>query len=202
VLVTVSIISIASNVLIKGRFEAYVIAQQKARTESIVDNLSLQYDTLTNTWSYDAVFALGMYSLYDGYIINVFGKDGVSVWDAENHDMARCRQVMDDISLRMKEYGTAGSFVSHEYPLMQNGQKVGTVSIRFFGPFFLSNSGVVFLNALNLLLMVIGIASLLLSLVTGALLARRIARPITQTLYQPWIILLMPWQSRRISESN
>jgi two-component system sensor histidine kinase BaeS len=181
VLVTVSIISIASNVLIKGRFEAYVIAQQKARTESIVDNLSLQYDTVTNTWSYDAVFAFGMYSLYDGYIINVFGKDGVSVWDAENHDMARCRQVMDDISLRMKEYGTAGSFVSHEYPLMQNGQKVGTVSIRFFGPFFLSNSGVVFLNALNLLLMVIGIASLLLSLVTGALLARRIARPITQT---------------------
>jgi two-component system sensor histidine kinase BaeS len=81
----------------------------------------------------------------------------------------------------MKDYGTPGSFVSQEYPLTQGGQKIGTVSIRLFGPNFLSESDVVFLNALNQLLMVIGAVSLLLSFVTGWLLARRIARPITKT---------------------
>ena len=181
VLFTVSIITLASNILIKGRFEAYILAQQTTRTENIAENLSLQYDKLTDTFSIDAIYALGMYSLYDGYIIKVYDTGGVSVWDAESHDMARCRQVMDDISARMKEYGTAGSFVSKEYTLTQNMQKVGTVSIRFFGPYFFSESDVVFLDALNLLLLAIGIASLLLSFVTGVLLARRIARPITET---------------------
>ncbi|HEY5522706.1 MAG TPA: ATP-binding protein [Desulfuromonadaceae bacterium] len=181
VLVTVSLISVASNVLIKRRFEAYVLAQQDARTANIVDNLSLQYDGLTNTWSHDSVYTLGMYSLYDGYIIKVYDKNGASVWDAVNHDMGRCQQVMDDIAIRMKEYGSVGGFVSQDYALTQDGQKVGTVSISFFGPYFLSESDVVFLNALNLLLMVIGIVSLLLSFVTGGLLARRIARPITKT---------------------
>lgn len=181
VLITVSIISFASNVLIKGRFEAYVMAQQNTRTVNIVNNLGLQYDGRTGTWSHDAVYTLGMYSLYDGYIIKVYDREGASVWDAENHDMARCQQVMDDIAIRMKEYGTAGAFVSQEYALTQNGQNVGSVSIRFFGPYFLSESDVVFLNALNLLLMVIGIASLLLSFVAGSLLALRIARPITET---------------------
>ncbi len=181
VLIPVSIISFASNVLIKERFEAYVLSQQNARTEAIVDNLGMQYDMLTNTWSNEGVYTLGMYSLYDGYIIKVFDKEGASVWDAENHDMQRCQQVMVDISLRMKAYGSVGGFMSREYTLAQNGQKIGTVSIRFFGPFFLSESDVVFLDALNLLLIVIGIASLLLSVVTGGLLARRIARPITET---------------------
>lgn len=181
VLITVSVISFASNVLIKARFEAYIMSQQNTRAEVITDNLSLQYDVLTNTWSHEGVYTLGMYSLYDGYIIKVFDKDGANIWDAENHDMERCQQVMDDISLRMKAYGTLGGFMSREYTLTQSGQKVGTVSIRFFGPFFLSESDVVFLDALNLLLMVIGIASLLLSAVTGSLLARRIARPITET---------------------
>lgn len=181
VLITVSIISVASNVLIKERFEAYVLEQQNVRTESIVNNLGLQYDSRTDSWSHDALFALGMYSLNDGYIIKVYDGNGENVWDAENHDMERCQHIMDDITIRMDKYGTAGAFVTQEYALTQNGQKVGTVSIRFFGPFFLSASDVVFLDALNLLLMVIGIASLLLSIVTGGLLARRIARPITET---------------------
>ena len=181
VLVTVLLISALSNVLIRRRFEAYVLSQQNARTQAIVDNLGMQYDTLTGSWSHDAVYTLGMYALYDGYIIKVYDRDGLLVWDAENHDMARCQQVMDDISLRMKQYGNAGGFVSQAYTLTQNGQEAGSVSIRFYGPYFLSESDVVFLNALNLLLMVTGLASLLLSLVTGALLARRIARPITKT---------------------
>ena len=181
VLITVSIISYASNLLIKERFEAYVQAQQITRTENIVNNLGLQYDSLTDSWSHNAIYALGMYSLNDGYIIKVYDKNGANIWDAENHDMARCQQIMDDISIRMDKYGTAGAFVTQEYTLTQNGQTVGSVSIRFYGPFFLNESDVVFLDALNLLLMVIGIASLLLSFVVGGLLARRIARPITKT---------------------
>lgn len=181
VMVTVFLISVASNWLIKGRFEAYVTQQQKIRTENIAENLGLQFDMQTNKWNQDAVYALGMYALTDGFIIKVYDKNGLSVWDAENHDMASCQQVMDDIAARMREYGSAGSFGSRTLALSQNGEQVGSLSISFFGPFFLSESDVVFLNALNLLLSLIGAGALLLSLVIGGLLAQRISRPITKT---------------------
>lgn len=181
VLITVSLISALSNALVKRRFEAYITVQQNIRTSNIVNSLGLQYDPLTDSWSHDAVYALGMSWLYDGYIIKVFDKRGVSVWDAESHDMVRCQQVMDDISVRMEKYGTEGSYISQDYSLIQNMQKVGTVSISYYGPYFFSESDVVFLSALNMLLMVIGVSSLLLALLTGVLLARRIARPIAST---------------------
>lgn len=181
ILITVSVISFASNLLIRQRFEAYVQGQQDARTGNIVSSLGLQYDSAADSWSHDAVYALGMYSLKDGFIIKVYDRSGATVWDAEHHDMARCREIMDEIMLRMAHYGTSGSFMTQEYPLMQNGQTVGSVSIRFFSPFFFSESDVVFLNALNLLLTVIGFASLILSFAVSGLLARRIARPITKT---------------------
>ncbi len=181
VLVTVSLISVLSNALIKRRFENNVLAQQNNRTANIVSSLGLQYDPRPAAWNRDAVYALGMASLLDGYIIKVRDRDGAVVWDAEHHDMARCEEIMDDILVRMAAYGSAGGFVTREYPLIVDGLTAGTVVIRFFGPFFLSESDVVFLDALNLLLIAVGAASLLLALATGVLLARRIARPITGT---------------------
>jgi signal transduction histidine kinase len=181
VLITVSIISILSNALINHQFEAYIIEGQSAKSSSIVENLSLQYNGLSNKWNVDAIHTLGMYSLNDGYIIKVIDSNGTSVWDAENHDMESCRHIMEEISNRMQEHGAEGNFVSHKFDLLQKGQKVGLVSIQYFGPYFLSESDFVFLDSLNVLLMVIGIFSLLLSFITGLVLAKHISRPITRT---------------------
>ena len=181
VLGTVLLVSVLSNILLSRRFETYVKAQQAEQTASIVDSLGIQYDMASGTWRADAVYALGMQALLDGYIIKVVSGDGAVVWDAENHDMERCRQIMEEVSARMLGRGTYGGFVSPEYPLTQNGLNIGTVTLHYFGPFFYSASDVVFLDALNLLLSAIGMVSLLLSFMAGSLLAKQIARPITKT---------------------
>jgi signal transduction histidine kinase len=181
VLVTVCLISFLSNVLINKRFETYMIAQQQEKTKNIAQNLSLHYRATTNVWDTDSIHALGMYSLNDGYVIKVFDKEGLGVWDAENHDMSLCHQIMGEISERMSAHGTSGEFVTHEYALTQSGQAIGSVSIRYFGPYFLSESDFSFLDSLNVVLVLIGIFSLFFSLAAGWFLARRIARPITKT---------------------
>ena len=134
VLITVSVISFLSNVLIDKQFQAYILAGQEAKTKGIVDNLSIQYNSITNKWNLDSVHTLGMYSLYDGYIVKVSDINGANVWDAENHDMSTCLSVMDEISNRMKEHGTTGDFAVHEFNITKNGKKVGSVSIEYFGP--------------------------------------------------------------------
>jgi signal transduction histidine kinase len=88
---------------------------------------------------------------------------------------------MDDITNRMREYGRAGEFASHDYPLTQNEQEVGSVSISYFGPYFLTKGDFDFISSLNIVLMIVGLSSLLLSFIVGLILARRIARPVAKT---------------------
>ncbi|MDR1321131.1 MAG: two-component sensor histidine kinase [Gracilibacteraceae bacterium] len=170
-----------SHTLIDRQFKTYLANQQDAQALNIVDNLSLQYSGLTDAWNLEAVHTLGMLSLSNGYIIKVYDREGAPVWDAENHDMAQCRLLMADISLRMEEHGTGGDFTAHEFALRQNGQQVGAVSISYFGPFFGSENDFGFIRSLYILLPAVGLASLLLAAAAGFALARRISLPVTES---------------------
>jgi HAMP domain-containing protein len=181
VLSTVTLISFLSNSLINKQFEAYITKQQKTRAETISENIGQYYNGLTNAWDLASIHALSMYSLYDGYIIKVYDNKGVSVWDSESHDMRTCQQIMGEISKRMAAHGESGEFSSQNYELTQNGQKIGAATIKYYGPFFLSESDFSFLSALNVILITIGALSLVFSFVAGWVLARRITRPIQKT---------------------
>ncbi|MDR1616638.1 MAG: HAMP domain-containing histidine kinase [Syntrophomonadaceae bacterium] len=181
VLVTVALISILSNYLIHEQFEAYITKQQKTRAENIAENIGQYYNGLTNAWDLVSIHALSMYSLYDGYIIRVYDNKGASVWDAESHDMRICQQIMGEISKQMSAHGESGAFTSQSYELTQNEQKIGSMTIKYYAPFFLSESDFSFLSALNAILLTIGALSLVFSFMTGWFLARRITRPIRKT---------------------
>jgi signal transduction histidine kinase len=181
VFLTVALISILSNTLINKQFETYMLEHQKEKITGMVATLAAQYNSETGAWDATSVYTLGMYYLNDGYIIKLSDKNGGTVWDAEHHDMTLCSQIMGDIARRMEAYGNSGEFVSAELPLIQNGQSVGSVSLRYMGPYFLSENDFSFLGALNLILVCIGLFSLLFALGAGWLLARRISRPVTKT---------------------
>ncbi len=131
----------------------------------------------------DYVHAIGMFSLYEGYIIKVYDKDNVILWDAQAHDMNLCNQIMDDISNRMQiEYPQiAGEFTAISHSLDQAGTSIGSVSISYFGPFFLSDNEFQFLHSLNTILLSVGFVSLIVSLIVGSMLANRISQPILKT---------------------
>jgi signal transduction histidine kinase len=185
VLFTVALISLLSNVLIARRFEAYVLEQEKQEADNIVSNLSRQYDSLTQSWNTAYIHGLGMYALYDGYIIKVYDRDGACVWDAENHDMSLCMQIMDEISTRMEDRrpNAGGRFISKDYALSTSGDAIGAVSVSYYGPYFLNSADFHFLDTLNAVFISIGVFSLALSFIIGWFLARRISRPITKTVY-------------------
>ena len=182
-LITIGLIGILSNWIMNREFEKYITRLGQERRENIVDDLSRQYDSFKRSWKLDYVHAIGMNSLYDGYIVKLFDAGGNIVWDAENHDMSLCGQIMSEISLRMEERGTVGGFVDHTYEIHQNGKQIGAVSIKYYGPFFMNEADFNFINVMNTVLLVIGILSSACSVVVGCLLARRISRPVTKTAY-------------------
>ncbi|MDR1377647.1 MAG: HAMP domain-containing protein [Synergistaceae bacterium] len=182
-LLTVALISVLSNIFIKRRFEDYILEQQRQRTEEILSSLSQQYDENTQSWNLSFVHAIGMHALYDGYIVEVDDASGGMLWDAETCDMSACARVIEDISQKMRTSspGLDGKFTETSFALTRNGQKIGAVRVNYFAPYFFDENDVLFLEALNTVLVGSGVFSLLLAIIVGWLLARRMSNPIRRT---------------------
>lgn len=183
VFLTIAIISILANYFINHQFTDYIAKQQELKAQVITSTISQQYSTFTNRWNMDYVHAIGMSSLYEGYIIKVFDSEDSIIWDAQSHDMNLCNQIMEEISnqMRIKYPQLDGEFKAEEYPLLQDGHRIGSVSISYFGPFFLNENDFKFLKSLNTILISVGFVSLVVALILGHFLAKRISSPILKT---------------------
>lgn len=183
VLITVALISILANVFIGMQFNKYIIRRQDLKKNEIVSLLSWQYDKNADTWNTESIHTIGMSALYEGYIVNVYDIRNNPVWQAQKHDMSLCSQVMEDISKRMEEKLPLinGEFTSRTFHLVRDGETLGSVNIIYFGPYFLSDNDFKFLDALNVVLISIGVFSLILSVSVGILLAKRISLSILKT---------------------
>lgn len=183
VLAVVFLISIASNILIGRQFEKYVEEQQRKTAEELAQNISYQYDGASGEWNIDYIHGLGMYALNEGYIIKLYDDNGETVWDAEHHDMTLCARMMDTISIRMQ--GTRsdlqGEFVSHQFDLERDGNVIGFLDISYYSPYYLTENDFQFIEALNRILIAVGIVSLLGAVIMGLILANNITKPIAKT---------------------
>jgi signal transduction histidine kinase len=183
VIITIALTSFLANYFINEKFNDYVTRKQEQRAKEIVSMLSTQHIKSTNTWNMDYIYSIGMYSLYDGYIIKVYDENNKIIWDAQAHDMTLCAQIMDDISDRMEARypQIKGEFKSDTYHITINHEIYGAVSISYFGPFFLSENDFLFLGTLNTIFIGIGIFSLVFSVIVGIMLAKRLSNPILKT---------------------
>lgn len=183
-LTVISLVSLTANLLINRQFEKYMQAQQKNFSEKLAGELSLQYDRLSGQWNLEYIHGVGMYALNDGYIIKLYDKNGASVWDAENHDMTYCHQIMNDISDRMERMRPYldGSFITTRYDLKQNGIKIGYADIICYGPYSFTEDALHFLNSLNRILLTTAALSVAGAVLAGVFFAKHISRPIVKTI--------------------
>lgn len=105
------------------------------------------------------------------------------IWDAENHDMTLCSQMMETISSRMQEKrpDLNGEFVMHRLELEQNGMTVGFLDVSYYSPYYMDEDDFQFLESLNRILLVVGLISLVGAVMMGLVLAGNLAKPITKT---------------------
>ncbi|MBO5198721.1 MAG: HAMP domain-containing histidine kinase [Lachnospiraceae bacterium] len=183
VLTVILLISIASNILISMQFEKYVGEQQSKEAEEIALNLSHQYDNASGEWNLDYVHGLGMYAMNEGYIIKLYDRNENILWDAQNHDMTLCSQMMDAISNRMQENRPElnGDFVARRFDLRQGKTAIGFLDVSYYSPYYLNENDFQFIEALNRILVAVGIVCLLGAVGMGLILANDIAKPIAKT---------------------
>lgn len=183
-LVTIALISLLANLFINRQFERYVEQQQMEFAEDLAVSLGDQYDATKNQWNLDYIHGFGMYALSDGYIIRLYDKEEAAVWDAYNHDMTLCHQIMNNIFLRMQEQNprAKGEFTSKRYELRQRGTIVGYADISYYSPYAFDENDFRFLDSLNRILGAVSVFSLIAAVFAGMALARHISRPIEKVI--------------------
>ena len=180
VLITVAVISITANGLISHQFEQYVAQQRKKSSEQLAQSLSFQYHAEDGTWNVDYIHGLGMYALKDGYLIRLSDAEGQVIWDAENHDMTLCHQIMQDIRTQMSQRrpDLDGNFTTYRYDLKQNDEVIGYLDVSYYSPYYLNESDFRFLDSLNRILLVVGICAAVAAAAAGAVLAKSLSVPL------------------------
>ncbi len=180
-ILTVSLVSLFSGLFINRQFEEYVKKSQVEEAADIAESIASNYDGQTESFNIDYVHGMGMYALREGFILRLFDEDMNLLWDARNHDMALCHEIMDSIisSMQQEMPDFNGDFVTYSYDLKNGEKNCGTLEVSYFTPYYLDENDFRFLKALNNILWVVGIISIMISAVLGYIIAKRITDPIS-----------------------
>ena len=183
VLITIAVVLLSANLWIRSQFRQYIMAGQQEFAQALAENVQSQYDESIAGWNLDYLHGFGMYALDDGYIIRLYDAQRRMLWDAENHDMALCHQVMTEIEGRMHQQmpDEHASYVTKHYDLQKNGNTVGFIDVSYYSPYYSHESDFDFLRSLNQIITVTGILALLGAIICGTCYARRMIRPLQET---------------------
>lgn len=194
VLLTVFLVSLFSGIFINRQFEEYVKKSQSEEANELAESIQSNYDEKSESFNIDYVHGMGMYALKEGFIIRLYDKDMNLLWDAENHDMELCHDVMDDIMIRMHSRmpELKGDFVTYEYDLKSGEKLTGILQISYYTPYYLNENEFRFIKALNNILVIVGLVSIAIAAFFGMLISRRITKPISGVITA----------SKKISEGN
>lgn len=194
-LLCVLMVSVLANGVLESSFRRYVRENQARQVQQVVTQIGAQYGagggsgtagrgsgTAGGAWDDAGMTAIGMSALEQGMIVKVSDRDGRTVWDATVHNNGLCVQMITHMAQNMASRypNWRGSYTENVYPVRSSFASVGVVTIGYYGPFFLNDQELAFINSLNLLLLWVTLAAMALAVLAGSFSARRITVPLAR----------------------
>ena len=180
-LLCVLLVSALANGALEGSFRRYVRESQVRQAQQVVAQIGAQRSA-SGGWNDDGMTAIGMSALEQGMIVKVSGPDGRTIWDAMVHNNGLCVQMITHMAQNMASRypNWRGAYTENVYPVSTSSGEIGAVTIGYYGPFFLNDQELAFINSLNRLLLLVTVAVMAFSLLIGSISARRITVPLAR----------------------
>jgi signal transduction histidine kinase len=178
-LLCVLLVSVLANGVLESSFRRYVRDGLEKSARQVVAQIGAQVGP-DGRWDEAAITAIGMSALEQGMIVKVSSIAGNTVWDAMVHNNGLCVQMLAHMAQNMESRyrNWHGMYTENAYPLRASFREAGVVTIGYYGPFFLNDQELSFINTLNRLLVLIALAALALAVGMGLFMARRITVPL------------------------
>lgn len=202
-LLCVALLSVLINVFLERQFKDYIINNMERKNNEIVNSISQQFGG-NGKWADNVIENIGVNALEEGLIVKVIDSSGRVIWDATVHNNGLCQQMIVHMSQNMSSHfpNWKGEYIEKKYPLESNFKEIGSVEIGYYGPFYFNDNDLAFLNALNKVLAIVGVVSLLFALLLGAFMAKRISNPISRVISTAEMISKGYFNDRITENSN
>ncbi|SHI18184.1 heavy metal sensor kinase [Sporobacter termitidis DSM 10068] len=183
-LLTFTLLGVLANVILKKQFASYVIDNLSRKNTEIVSTLSVRYADWGGRWDIGGLESIGIGAMSDGLILRVSNSAGAVLWDARVHNSGLCAAMLDAMAANMlrQDAGFDGGYTEKTYGVVSGGKTVGTVTIGYYGPYFYTDNDIRYLNTLNLLILLAMALVGGAALVAGAVMAKRLAEPISNVI--------------------
>ena len=180
-LACILMVSALANGVLESSFRRYVRESQVRQAQQVVSQIGAQR-SVSGAWDQDAISAIGMTALEQGMIVKLSDTEGRTVWDATTHNNGLCVQMITHMAQNMASRypNWRGAYTENVYPVRASFSSVGVVTIGYYGPFYLNDQELTFINSLNLLLLWVTIAATALAVLIGWISARRITIPLAR----------------------
>lgn len=170
----------ASKFYFDKKFGDYVMVKNQNTVQNILIDLGEQYSN--GKWNYQSLEKISYDALNKGIIVALYDKEDQEVINIEKNSKEKCNKVMNFIKSSMEgKYGsTTSQFEPVYYPLIKNGEKIGEVRVKFYGPIFYMEDELVFLDMVNNIILSIGALLILAFTIIGFIISKSITKPINK----------------------
>ena len=202
-IIIVFLINFLTNTFVEKHFKEYVNENQQLRNQEIVATLASQYKG-DGKWNMDSIASIGESYLINGIIISVKDINGNIIWDAKQHNNGMCQRIIEHMAANSQDVKGSNSSGYKEVPYSLNYKlnKVGVVEIGTYGSNYMNEHDIAFINALNNVLIGVGIFSLVFALILGWIMSRRISSPISKVISATASISRGYYSERIIQDSD
>lgn len=170
---------VISNTLLERQFRNYMIGKQEEKNETYVSAVLTEFEA-GKSLSEESFLALGQKALNEGMILMIKDKLDQDILCMSCYDNRSCENMIDAMEQTMEARypGFEGAYTEKIYLLSKGDVNYGTVTLGYYGPYYLLDADMRFMDVLNQLFMVSGVGFLFIAIGLGYFMAVRISRPI------------------------
>lgn len=193
-LVIVISLSVLFNMSIDKIFEQYALNQQKKQIEEIITQVNQQYLEEAGLYNIDGLAIISNAALQNGIMVHIRTTNNEIDWDIRQHKAQECQILLQhaETNMHSRYPNFQGGYAEDTYDLKYGNVLAGYLTIGYYGPYSLSDNELLLIRTLNRTLVMLGTIFLVIAVILGIIMAKRIAAPITSVIRT----------SKRIAEGN
>ena len=182
-IVTILSIKLFVNTIFKDSFEKYVDDSNKVEVNHLIE-FDLKNLYINESWNTEFIENLGIEAIRKGIAIEIYDKNDNKVWSVFEDEKVLSDKTLSDISKNMKSIEKQWDNYFEELKVDINDDEgnilVGYAYIGHYASTYYMENDVEFFNAINRIIIIIGVISISSIIIISIIISRSIAKPISK----------------------
>ena len=180
---TILSIKLFVNTIFKDSFEKYVDDSNKVEVNHLIE-FDLKNLYTNESWNTEFIENLGIEAIRKGIAIEIYDKNDNKVWSVFEDEKVLSDKTLNDISKNMKSIEKQWDNYFEELKVDINDDEgnilVGYAYIGHYASTYYMENDVEFFNAINRIIIIIGVISISSIIIFSIIISRSIAKPISK----------------------